>query len=81
MIEKSEIHEFVRDLLARNEENDPLTNDDSLLMSGRLQSIDAIEIVLFLEQKSGIDFAELGFDRERIDSVDAIYALAQASGH
>lgn len=77
MIEKSEIQKFVRDLLARNDDNEPLTDDDSLLLSGRLQSIDAIEIVLFLEENSGIDFAELGFDREQIDSVDAIYALAQ----
>jgi acyl carrier protein len=50
-----------------------------LLLSGRLQSIDAVEIVVFLEENFGIDFAQIGFDRDQIDSIDAIYALVQAA--
>ena len=42
--------------------------------------IDAVEIVLFLEEAFGIDFAEIGFDREQIDSIDAIDALTQTAG-
>jgi acyl carrier protein len=67
---KAEIHEFVQELLTRSGDDQPLTDQDSLLLSGRLQSIDAVEIVVFLE-----DFAQIGFDRDQIDSVDAIYAL------
>ena len=56
-----------------------LEDHDSLLLSGRLQSIDAVEIVVFLEENFGIDFAEIGFDEELVDSVDAIYALTQTA--
>jgi acyl carrier protein len=42
-----------------------------------LQSIDAVDIVVFLEENFGIDFSEIGFDREQIDSIDAIFALTQ----
>jgi acyl carrier protein len=76
---KVDIHEFVRGLLIANGDSEPLADQDSLLLSGRLQSIDAVEIVVFLEENFGIDFAELGFDREQIDSIDAIYALTQTA--
>lgn len=78
MTEKDEIRAFVQDLLTRQEDRRPLSDDGSLLMSGRLQSIDAVEIVLFLEERYAVDFAEIGFDREQIDSVNAIHALVQA---
>jgi len=72
---KADIHEFVQELLTRSGDSQPLADQDSLLLSGRLQSIDAVEIVVYLEENFGIDFAQIGFDRDRIDSVDAIFAL------
>lgn len=79
MTAKTEIHKFVQDLLTSNNDHQSLRDDESLLLSGRLQSVDGIEIVLFLEERFGIDFAEVGFYREQIDSIDAIYALAQTA--
>lgn len=76
---KAEIHEFVQDLLTQSGDDQPLTDQDSLLLSGRLQSIDAVEIVVFLEENFGIDFGQIGFDRDQIDSIDAIYALVQTT--
>lgn len=76
---KAEIHEFVRELLSASGDDGPLDDADSLLLSGRLQSIDAVEIVVFLEENFGIDFAQIGFDRDQIDSIDAIYALVQSA--
>ena len=77
MKDKVDIRKFVQSLLIKNGDDEPLTDQESLLLSGRLQSIDAVEIVLFLEENFGIDFAEIGFDREQIDSIDAIHALTQ----
>ncbi len=76
---KAEIHQFVQKLLTSSGDNQPLMDQDSLLISGRLQSIDAVEIVVFLEENFGIDFAQIGFDREQIDSIDLIYALTQTA--
>jgi len=78
MIGKAEIRALVQGLLTNSGDNDSLTDNDSLLLSGRLQSIDAVEIVVFLEDRFGIDFAEIGFDKDQIDSVDAIHALILA---
>ena len=79
MTEKAAIHDFVQDLLLRNEDRTPLVDDGSLLLSGRLQSIDTVEIVIFLEENFNIDFSQIGFDRDQLDSVDAIYALIQSA--
>jgi acyl carrier protein len=42
-----------------------------------LESVDAVDIVVFLEEKFHIDFAEVGFDQTLIDTVDAIDSLIQ----
>ena len=76
---KAEIRECVQSLLTNSGDNGPLADHDSLLLSGRLQSIDAVEIVIFLEENFGIDFAQIGFDRELIDSIDTIHALTQTA--
>lgn len=46
-----------------------------LLLSGRLASVDAVDVVVFLEERFGVNFYEIGFDQTLIDSVNAIYTL------
>ena len=80
MKSRTEIHEYVRSLLDTRGDVGQLTDSDSLLLSGASQSIDAVEIVVFLEEHFGIDFAEIGFDQEQIDSIDAICGLIKTIG-
>lgn len=78
MDQKNAIREFLRDLLASKGDTHEFSDASSLLLSGRLQSLDAVEIVVFLEEKFGVDFAAVGFDQEKIDNVDAIISLVAA---
>lgn len=73
------VRDFIKQLLALRGDRKPFSDDSSLFRSGRLASVDAVELVVFLEEKFGIDFAETGFDQNLIDSVDAIAALLQAA--
>jgi acyl carrier protein len=75
------VRNFLDKLLAREGESQPFADSDSLLLSGRLQSVDGVEIVVFLEEKFGLDFADLGFDLAKIDSVNSIVALIDAKQH
>jgi len=77
---KSTIRQFMQRLLVQKGDQRPFADSDSLLLSGRLQSVDAVELVLFLEEQWGIDFAEIGFDETQIDTVDAVDALVQNAG-
>ena len=72
---KSSVSQFLHSLLAQKGDLQPMENTTSLFSTGRLQSIDGIQIAVFLEQNFGVDFAAIGFDQEKIDSVDSICAL------
>ncbi len=69
------VRTFLADLMARKGDTREFSNSDSLVFSGRLQSVDVVEIVLFLEREFGLNFAEIDFDQSRFDSVDEIAAL------
>jgi acyl carrier protein len=79
MDHREEIRHFLKELLLEKGDKQPFSDDASLLLSGRLASVDAVEIVVFLEEKFGVNFAELGFDQALIDSVDAIDSLIQTA--
>ena len=75
MNQRPAIRQFLKELLATRGDAAPFSDSDSLLLGGRLQSLHAVEIVLFLEEKFGLDFGAIGFDQGKIDSVDAISSL------
>ena len=77
MDHREEIRKYLQDLLLLRGDNQPFADDTSLLLGGRLASVDAIEIVVFLEEKFGVSFSEVGFDQALIDSVEAIDSLIQ----
>ncbi len=71
----TDIRGFIGELLRRRGDTNPFEDSESLLQSGRLQSIDATEIVIFLESHYGIDFSDIGFDQDLIGSVERIQQL------
>ncbi|HWW18659.1 MAG TPA: hypothetical protein VNY81_08575 [Candidatus Saccharimonadales bacterium] len=56
-----------------------MATDSPLFSNARLQSIDGIQVALFLEERFGVDFASMGFEQEKIDTVDSICALIEES--
>jgi len=75
MDQRLAVRQFLMELLARRGDSQDFSDNSSLLVSWRLQSIDAVEIAVFLEEVFGINFAETGFDQDTVDSVDAISEL------
>jgi len=53
----------------------PFGDSDSLVVTGRITSIDVVNIVVALEEKFGIEVHADEFDPMRFDSVDAIVEL------
>ena len=73
MIDRDAVREFVGSLLRRKDDTSSFTDSDSLVLSGRLDSIEILQIVVFLEDH-GIDFNDQEFDQEAFDSIDRILA-------
>lgn len=75
MDDRLKVRELLTALLRHKGDLDTFGDDESLVTSGRLESVDSLELVLFLEENYGIDFAEGGFDQNELDSVNSIIAL------
>jgi acyl carrier protein len=74
---RNELHAYIQGLLADKGDREPLGDADSLVLSGRLDSVDILQIVLFLEINYRIDFADREFDQEDFDSIARILALIE----
>lgn len=75
MNDRLEIRKLLQNLLSNKDDGQGFADNDALISSGRLQSIDAVEVVMFLEENYSIDFAEHGFDQTELESVDSIMTL------
>jgi acyl carrier protein len=79
MDERSRVREFVGTLLQRKGDTVEFGDADALVTAGRLDSVEIIELVAFMEEAFGIDFARVDFDREDFESVSTMVALVKRS--
>jgi acyl carrier protein len=76
---KTRIREYLAELLIQKGDHRPFDDDTSLLLGGRLDSVDTVEIILFLEKTFGIQVAADGFQRDRLDTVNRIDAFVRTA--
>nr|WP_314631457.1 acyl carrier protein [uncultured Noviherbaspirillum sp.] len=75
---KQQLREFIDKALASQGDRAGFSDDEALFSSGRLDSFTMMNLVMYLEQTFGIDFANVEFDIELVDSIDAVEALVDA---
>jgi acyl carrier protein len=76
----TKIRAFVGKLLRDHDDHAGFADTESLVNSGRLDSLAVVKLLEFLESAFGVDFAEIEFDPQRFDTVDEIAALIEESG-
>lgn len=72
---KAALRQFLLESLQERGDHSVLADSDSLFVSGRLDSFCMTQLILYLEEAFRIDFAEVDFDLELIDSVEEIERL------
>lgn len=75
-----QVREFVSALLVRKGDTAAFDDEESLVSRGRLDSVDVMEIVLFLEDRFDLDFGDRGFNVDDFDSVAHILAMLKDMG-
>lgn len=77
--DRTQIRAFVTELLRDHDDHRDFGDDESLVKSGRLDSLSVVKLVSFLEMKFGVDFTRVEFEPDRFDSVVEIEGVIEES--
>ena len=78
MTKRERIREHLIGMLREKEDYDePLGDGDSLVLSGRLSSLDVVDLLTFLEDELDFEMDPRRFDLANFDSVDTIVAMVE----
>ncbi|MCF3642175.1 acyl carrier protein [Rhizobium sp. TRM95111] len=69
------LRETVGSLLAARGDTSPVTDEESLFVTGRLDSLAATEMIMLLEQDFGLDLAGADFDVSALDTISDLARL------
>jgi acyl carrier protein len=72
---RAQLTAFLRETLDRLGDSGELTDDGSLFLSGRLDSVAMLNVIMYLEHQFSMNFAEIDFDVELIDSINNMARL------
>lgn len=72
---KQQLRTYISDALARHGDYQHFADDESLFVSGRLDSFAMMNLVMQLEQTFGIDFSDIEFDVALVDSLKEMEVL------
>ena len=76
--EKDRLREFLQTCLAERGDHAAIRDNESIFISGRLDSLAMTRMVVYLEQAFKIDFGKVNFEVDLIDSVQSIEQLVEA---
>jgi acyl carrier protein len=75
---EQQITQIVMTLLKNKGDYEAVAPGDSLVISGRLRSMNIIELASILESEFGLDFGTIGFNQYQFDSIEKITKMARA---
>ena len=77
--DRLKVRSYLEALLAEHDDRAPFSDGESLIKSGRLDSLAVVNLVTFLESAFAVDFAKVEFDPERLDTVAEIAGVIEES--
>jgi acyl carrier protein len=79
MSARERVREYVQKVLKENKDDTaPVGDGDSLVLSGRLSSLDVVDVLTFLEGEFGFAMDPNDFDQAKFDTVDSIVGMLDA---
>lgn len=77
---QKKLRTFLQSCLVERGDRAEFQDDESLFVSGRLDSLAITNVVIYLEQEFGVNFTHVSFDVDSIDSVQAIESFVSTEG-
>lgn len=75
-MKNEKIINYINELLKENNYDMAVGLDDSLFLSGLLDSLNMTCLIVFLETEFNVDFSVIGFDVDEVDTINLISKLA-----
>lgn len=72
------IRDYIKSLLELKGESSDVTDNEPLLPSGLIDSMDVVQTVLFLEENFGVDFSVTPFNPDDFESIESIDRLVRS---
>jgi acyl carrier protein len=76
---KAEIRAHLAEVLEEKGDRAPFSDTCSLLNTGRIDSMDVVDLLLFFEKKFGVHIGSSQFKKGQLDTVEAMAALVHAN--
>lgn len=73
----ADLKAFLRTIQKPGRPVDSVAPDERLVASGLIDSLAIMQIVVYLEERHGIDFAAAGFDPDRLATMGSIVELIE----
>jgi acyl carrier protein len=77
---KDRIYKHIKTLLQKQGYFDEIADDESLIMSGLLDSMAVVGLVVFMEKEFNIDFSEIYFDQNIFNTIGDMVHFAEEHG-
>lgn len=75
LIVKQQLRAYISDALVSKGDRRKFSDDESLFVSGRLDFLSMVRLVMHLEQAFGVNFLDTGWDIALVDSLTEIELL------
>ena len=73
---REQVRQYVQKVLKENKDDtDPVGDNDSLVLSGRLSSLDVVDVLTFLEGEFNFAIDPNDFDQAKFDTVESIVGM------
>ena len=80
MNSKEQIRDYATKILRENKDDAaPVSDDESLVLSGRLSSLDVVDLLTYLEGQFAFEMDPNDFDQAKFDTVNSISEMLQRS--
>jgi acyl carrier protein len=73
------VREYLTRLLEEKDDTAPFADNDSLVLSGRLDSLNVVDVLTFLEGQFAVSVDADEFDQTDFDTMESILRLCQRS--
>ena len=75
---KDRVRQYIEKILKENKDDTASVGDaDSLVLSGRLSSLDVVDVLTFLEGEFAFEIDPNEFDQAKFDTVDSIVGMLE----